>query len=390
MTPAARIAAAIDVLERYLAGAPVEKALGGWARAARYAGSKDRAAVRDHVFDALRRLRSDAALGGARTGRGLMIGALRRTGAGTDGVFTGQTHAPAALSDAERQAGRPPATEAERLDIPDWLWPQFRAGQARACEVARALQSRAPVHLRVNTARADRARAIALLSRDGVIAERHHGADTALQVVAGARRVRLSAAYRDGMVELQDAASQAVVAGLPLKDGMRVLDYCAGGGGKALAMAARARIDLFAHDIAPSRMRDLPGRAARAGIRATLLAAGEAAGCGGFDLVLCDVPCSGSGAWRRSPEGKWLLTRARLDELVQVQGDILRQAAGFVVPAGVVAYVTCSLLTAENAAQVAKFLQDQPDWRVLRQKSWPLRPGATGADGFYSAHLTRE
>lgn len=349
MTPAARIAAAIEVLDRYLAGTAAEKALTGWARRARYAGSGDRAVVRDHVYDAIRHLRSDAALGGAQTGRGLILGAVRRIGGDPEMFFTGAPYAPTGLSDAERQAGHVPEGLAERFDVPDWLWPQFSAGLgAAAIGAAQVLQTRAPVHLRVNLLKGDRPVAITALASDGVICEAHPLTETALLVVQGNRRIRQSAAYDDGLVELQDAASQAVVEALPLRHGMRVLDYCAGGGGKALAMAARARIELFVHDKTPERMRDLPGRAARAGVKVTQLDTDELARSAPFDLVLCDVPCSGSGAWRRSPEGKWALTRARLDELVDIQGTILHTAAGLTGPAGVLAYATCSLLAVEN------------------------------------------
>ena len=388
MTPPARIAAAIEVLDRYLAGAPLEQALTGWARGARYAGSKDRAAVRDHVFEAIRRLRSDAALGGAGTGRGLMLGALRRGGTNPDTIFTGGRYAPDLLSDAERHAGRTPSEPAERLDLPDWLWPQFAASQGEAAQqVAGALQSRAPVFLRVNLIRGGPDAAISSLASDGVICARHPVAKTALLVSEGSRRIRQSKAFQSGLVELQDGASQAVVAALPLRDGMRVLDFCAGGGGKALAMAAQAKISLFAYDVAPGRMRDLPDRAARAGVKVTIPGPEELDRAAPFDLVLCDAPCSGSGAWRRSPEGKWLLTPERLDGLVATQGDILKTAAGLSAPAGILAYVTCSVLRAENRDQIAAFVAGQADWHLVRQQAWAVQDGT---DGFYLAHLTRE
>ncbi len=388
MTPAARIAASIEVLDRFLDGTAVEQALTGWARRARYAGSGDRAAVRDIVFDAVRRLRSDSALGGAQTGRGLMLGALRRQNVDPDTIFTGATYAPAQLGEEERQAGHTPAQGPESLDLPDWLWPQFTASLGTATEPAAiALQSRAPVYLRVNLIKSDRQNAIDTLSRDGVIAEPHPATETALLVREGSRRIRLSDAYRSGLVELQDAASQAVVTNLPLQDGMRVLDYCAGGGGKALAMAACARIDLFVHDIAPGRMRDLPDRAARADVTLTQLDPDEVPGSAPFDLVLCDAPCSGSGAWRRSPDGKWALTHERLESLVEIQGSILNAAAGLTAKGGVLAYATCSLLEVENADQIRAFLRRSPGWHMPWEKTWAVQ---SSTDGFYAAHLTRD
>ncbi|UWQ43193.1 RsmB/NOP family class I SAM-dependent RNA methyltransferase [Leisingera aquaemixtae] len=386
MTPAARLQAAIEILDQVLAGEPAEKALTSWGRRSRFAGSKDRAAVRDHVFTALRCLRSHAALGGARSGRGLILGALRDAGQDPDEVFTGQGHAPAPLTGAERQLP-PPPEGAEALDIPDWLWPAFSASLGAEAEAAaQVLRRRAPVHLRVNTARGTLEQAQEALTAEGIATRPHPAAATALEVTEGARKLRTAKAYADGLVELQDAASQAVVEQLPLADGMSVLDYCAGGGGKSLAMAARARIRLHAHDADPKRMKDLPERAARAAASVTLLSSAEVARTGPFDLVLCDVPCSGSGSWRRAPEGKWRLTPEGLRALQETQSEILRTAAGLTAPGGTLAYATCSMLQAENTQQVQTFIGESPEWSLAAEQSWQVQDGT---DGFYVAVLTR-
>lgn len=386
MTPAARLQAAIEILDQVLAGEPAEKALTSWGRRSRFAGSKDRAAVRDHVFTAVRCLRSHAALGGARSGRGLILGALREAGQDPDEVFTGQGHAPAPLSEAERQLP-PPPEGAEALDIPDWLWPEFSASLGRNAETAaKALRSRAPVHLRVNTARCTVEQAQDVLAAEGISTQPHPAASTALEITEGARKLRNAKAYADGLVELQDAASQSVVEQLPLQDGMSVLDYCAGGGGKSLAMAARARIRLHAHDADPKRMKDLPERAARAGTGVTLLSSTDVDRTAPFDLVLCDVPCSGSGSWRRAPEGKWRLTPEALQALLQTQSEILHKAAGLTAPGGTLAYATCSMLQAENTLQVERFIREQPEWSLTAEQSWQVQQGT---DGFYVAVLTR-
>lgn len=214
----------------------------------------------------------------------------------------------------------------------------------------------------------------------------HPLSPTALEVLQGARRVAASRSYRDGLIELQDAASQAVADALPLAPGGRVLDYCAGGGGKALAIAARADVEVIASDADPARMRDLPARAARAGAAIRMAAQAELAALGPFDLVLCDAPCSGSGAWRRSPEARWRLTPDRLAALLKTQAAILDRAAALVAPGGVLAYATCSLLAEENAGQVARFLDRTPGWSCRRDRT--LTP-LDGGDGFYFAHLTR-
>ncbi len=386
MTPAARVEASIGVLDEILAGAPVEKALTGWARRSRFAGSKDRAAVRDHVFDALRCKRSFVARGGSETGRGLMIGAIRTAGGDLAQIFNGERYAPVPVTEAEQ--GRDFRTDAERLDIPEWLWPEFQASLGDDAEAAAiALQARAPVHLRVNLSKTDLSRAIQKLADEGIQAHPHPACDTALEVTEGARRIGQSRAYAEGVVELQDAASQAVIAALDLRPGMRVLDYCAGGGGKTLALAARTEgVRVFAHDANPGRMRDLPARAQRAGAGVEVLSTDQVSAQAPFDLVLTDVPCSGSGSWRRAPAGKWALTPERLDDLTRVQAGIIKSVAPLVAPGGTLAYATCSMLTIENDAVVDGFLRDDPAWQAGFRKTWLV---SHGADGFYSAHLTR-
>lgn len=386
MTPAARYAAAIEVLEAHLAGQPAEKALTNWARAHRFAGSKDRAAIRDHVFDVLRRKRSCAARGGAMTGRGLILGLLRGDGIAPETVFTGEGHAPAPLS--REEAVLPPAdlSEAVALDCPDWLVDPLKSSLGNDfAPVLEALQQRAPVFLRVNLARLSRDDAAKALAEEDIATRPHPLSPSALEVTGNARRVQQSAAYLEGRVEVQDAASQAVVDLLPLEPGQRVLDLCAGGGGKTLAMAARADLTLCAYDAAPQRMRDLPARAARAGVQVTLLTGADPEARAPFDLVLCDVPCSGSGAWRRSPEGKWTLSPERLETLLHLQRQILDRAAPLVAPGGVLAYATCSMLEAENGAQVAAFLA-RGGWSCEAERR--LTP-LDGGDGFFGAILRR-
>ena len=390
MTPAARVAAAAEILDGILEGTPAEKALAGWARGSRFAGSKDRAAVRDHVFQALRCLRSYAALGGAKetTGRSLMIGAMRAEGADLASIFSGEGHAPAPLSAQELEGGRAPEAGAEACDMPEWLWPALcEALGEGAAEEAGLMRERADVFLRVNPLYGSRAEAQAALAEEGVVSEAHPLAQTALKVLEGARRVRLTHAFEDGLIELQDAASQAVVAWLPLEGAETVLDYCAGGGGKSLAIAARTAARIVATDIAPERMKDVPARALRAGASITVKSLEDFAPDDCFNFVLCDAPCSGSGAWRRAPAGKWLLSEERLAALCETQVDVLHHAARRVAAGGQLAYVTCSLLTAENEAVVAQFEALAPEWHCTAQKRW--LPSA-GGDGFFGAIFTRK
>ncbi len=385
MTPGARIAAAIEILDAVLDGVPAEKVLTGWARGHRFAGAKDRAAIRDHVFDALRCLRSCAWLGGAETGRGIMLGQVRAAGLDPAALFTGEGYAPPPLAAEETGAKLDTAPRAVRLDMPDWLMPLLDAGLGADAEpVAEVLRTRAPVFLRVNVARTDRAAAQAALAEDAITAVPHPLSPTALEVTGNPRRVQQSRAYAEGLVELQDAASQAVCDALEAGPGLRVLDYCAGGGGKALSLAARGA-DVTAHDADPARMRDLPARAARAGASIAVAGADGASQRAPYDLVLCDVPCSGSGSWRRAPDAKWRLTPERLAELVQLQAGILDSAAPLVAPGGVLAYVTCSLLAEENTDQTAALLARLPaGWTLLDEHA--LTP-LDGGDGFYLARL---
>lgn len=387
MTPEARIAAAAEVLDACLDGQPATRALLNWSRASRFAGSGDRNAVRDLVYTALRRKRSAAARGGGETGRGLMIGLLREGGSAPEAVFTGQGHAPAPVRDDERAAWREPEGDGERCDLPDWLVAPFREALGDAwAATAMALRDRAPVFLRMNFRKTTLEEALAALSSDGVSASPHAIADGALIVTEGARKVAQSAAYREGLVELQDGASQAVTASLPISNGMKVLDYCCGGGGKTLAMAGRADATFHCHDVDPGRMADLPARASRAGVRVELLGTGSLGPHVPYDLVLCDAPCSGSGSWRRDPEGKWALTPDRLAALTDIQTGILDAAAALVAPGGTLAYATCSCLLAENEDRVAGFLADHPGWRCTFQRRFGPRDGG---DGFFIAHLTR-
>ncbi len=388
MTPGARLQAAIEVLDQIIDGTPSEKALTGWGRRSRYAGSKDRAAVRDHVFTALRCWRSHAALGGGTTGRARILGGLRDEGIDPATLFNGQGHAPSELTTEEQQPTQPATADAERLDFPDWLWPEFSQSLGDETEAAAtALRSRAPVHLRVNTVLSDRDRVQASLADEGVLTTALPAATTALEITEGARKLRNSQAYQTGLVELQDAASQAVVELLPLADGQKVLDYCAGGGGKSLAMAAQAHVSLFAHDTNFARMKDLPVRASRAQVKVETLQTSEIARQAPFDLVLCDVPCSGSGSWRRAPEGKWSLTQERLQSIRETQAEILDQVAPLVALGGTLAYATCSMLSSENLDQVQAFLDRTPGWTLTRSNSWKVHQGH---DGFFVAVLTRE
>lgn len=385
MTPGARVAAAIEVLDDMAGGLAAEQALTRWARRSRFAGSKDRAAIRDHVFDVLRTRKTAAYYGGSDTARALMIGLLHHQRADIASLFDAQGHAPSPLSEAEANFPDPPTDPQTLWNLPHWVIPLFQTSLGDgAAAAAIALQSRAPITLRVNLAKITRAEAQEMLREQGIETTDNPLANSALTVNQGARQIRNSAAYSEGYVELQDAASQAVVAALPR--GGKVLDYCTGGGGKALALAMDTSRQVFAHDIDTSRMADLPTRTARAAAGVVQVETDDLSTHAPYDVVLCDAPCSGSGAWRRAAEGKWILTPDRLQSLTQIQDDILDKAAALTAPNGILAYATCSVFKSENEDRVDAFLARKPGWQTVFSHRYAVDDHG---DGFFTAHLTR-
>ena len=386
MTPAARIAAAISVLDEVLAGEPAEKVLTNWARGNRFAGSGDRAAIRDLVFGALRRRRSLAALGGGTDGRALMLGHVRAGGGDPDTVFTGDRHAPAPLTEAERAGGSDPQPGAEAHDCPDWIWDRTCAdlGEPQAAAIWQVQQDPAPVAIRANLARVSAADLARRLGAAGIEAVPDPLSPSALVIRGRPRGLTGLDLWAEGLFELQDAGSQWLADQVPLAPGQSLLDYCAGGGGKTLAVAARVGGRFHAHDAHWGRMTDLPQRAARAGIRVTLHRPGTPLPV--CDTVLADVPCSGTGTWRRTPDAKWRFSEADLAHLVALQARILDEAAPLVRAGGHLVHATCSILAEENAAQAAAFLARHPDFTPVSEAR--LLPGAHW-DGYHVAVFAR-
>ena len=381
MTPGARVAAAIEILDQIRGGAAAEQALTAWARRCRFAGSKDRAAVRDHVFDVLRARRS---LGDG-DGRALMIALALREGWDVPALFSGDGHAPSPLVAGEDAL--PVVNGPAACDIPDWLWPEWEKSLgSQAAAVAQMQQRRAGVFLRVNQRRASREDAQAMLAEEGIGAVLHPDIKTALEVTENQRKVRQSSAYLDGLVELQDPSSQAAVARVPVPTAARILDYCAGGGGKALAFADLHDCTVSAHDISSERMTDIPNRAARAGVQIDLLGGSAVVKNAPFDVVFCDAPCSGSGTWRRAPDAKWRLTQDDLTSLTRMQDQVIAEGGKLTTTSGVLAYATCSVLDVENEVVVARFLSKNPEWQQM--ETWKQQP-SDGGDGFFLSLLCR-
>ncbi len=409
MRDGGRLSAAIEVLGDIEARhRPAKLALKAWGDSARYAGAKDRAFVSGLVLDALRRRRSLAWRMGEESHRAVALGVLGLSwGWPPERVAeaAGEApHGPGALTEAERAALAAPQGLAEapapvRGDYPDWLDAHMARvfGEARGLE-GEALATRAPVDVRVNSLKTDIDRAQKALAPFG--AERLAAAPLALRMPAPAAAeraapVEIAPEFEKGWFEVQDLGSQIAAAQAGEIAGQQVLDFCAGGGGKTLALAAAMGNtgQLYAYDSDARRLADTTRRAQRAGVRnlqvrspihENVLAGLE----GAMDLVFADAPCTGSGTWRRHPDAKWRLTPEQLARRMAEQDAVLAGAALYVKPGGRLIYVTCSLFAEENEDRMAAFLDANGGFAPLGE---PLRltPLSAGADGFFVAVLRR-
>ncbi|MEM9715096.1 MAG: RsmB/NOP family class I SAM-dependent RNA methyltransferase [Pseudomonadota bacterium] len=383
-----RVAAAIECLGPILGGAQVEAVLRGWARDNRYAGSKDRSAIRDMIYDVLRKRQSCAALGGGDDPRALMLGWAVSENQDLAEIFGADRFGPEGLSETERDHLDQTVQLGDVWNMPDWLAQKLKSDYGdEAKGVAKALTDRAPIDLRVHASRAKRdhiqeilagegIETVALSTPNGLRLTGHHRAITQLPI------------FQDGLIELQDAQSQAICNMIPIKKGQAVLDYCAGGGGKSLALAARVPQAVFmAWDAHKARLKDLPDRAARAQSDINLAENDPANEDTQYDVVLLDVPCSGSGSWRRDPQGKWSLTPEQFDQILDLQADILRKTQHLVRPGGVLAYVTCSVFLEENIVQIQDFTRDISEFS--NEAEHQFLP-SEGGDGFFLCLLRRK
>ena len=248
MTPAAHIAAAIEILDLILAGENAETSLTKWGRSNRFAGSGDRHAIRDIVYDALRQKNSLTKRSKKISGRSWIIALLQKSEVNFDEYFGASRYSPPKIKKWELDL-LPIENDSDLYDIPDWLWPKWKATLGRkANDVANTLKERANIFLRVNITKCARKDAIQALQKDGIISKLHPTVSTALIVDEGTRNIKNSEAYNLGLVELQDASSQASVLQLSTDQNGPILDYCAGGGGKALALNAYLNKPIFAYD----------------------------------------------------------------------------------------------------------------------------------------------
>ena len=427
MTPGARLAAAIEIFADIEARhRPAPDALKDYGFAHRFAGSKDRGAIAAHVYDALRRRASSAWILEADTPRAILLGALKQA-RGLDveaiaALCNGEGHAPEVLSEAEHAALANRTLDGAPVhvagDFQDWLTPALTEtfGDTLVAEM-QALAERAPLDLRVNRLKVKREKVMAMLEHlapalavyapDGV--RLPPGPDGRSPALTG------EPAFIKGLIEVQDEGSQLATRLANAKPGEQVLDLCAGGGGKTLALAAAMenRGQIYATDTDGRRLAGLFPRLDKSGARNVQIRAPKrsippiadlADRC---DLVLVDAPCTGTGTWRRNPDAKWRVRPGALEQRVKEQDAVLAEAARFVKPGGRLVYVTCSLLVEENEARIAQFREGHSDFTVQPPAAMAeaaglptlaafagevglrLSPLRTGTDGFFIAMLVR-
>ena len=374
MTPAARLAAAASVLDSIAQGrAPAEVVRKAWGAANRYAGSKDRRAVADRVYRVLRaRGRLVWAMGGREDGRALVIGSLSLIDGLSleeiEALHSGEGYGPRPLSKQERAritAGQGDLPGWVAAGLPEFVVEDFKAtfGERWSEEARELMAPRAPIDLRVNGAVATVEAVAAELREAGLSPESTPWSAWGLRLPSEPPpNVQAQEAFKAGRIEIQDEGSQIVSWLAGVRPGMTVVDYCAGGGGKtlALAQAMEGQGTLVACDVVQKRLDNIRPRLARAGVEADLRLLGQNGGGvdefnGKADLVFVDAPCSGSGTWRRRPEDAWRLKPDEVERLHVLQLRILSQAAQLVKPGGRLVYVTCSMLTAENEATATAF-----------------------------------
>ena len=429
MTPSARLSAAIEILGvMEIQHRPAMLALKDWGQSHRFAGSGDRAAIGTLIYDAMRRRASAAWQMGEETPRAILLGILAQTRGldadALDALCNGERFAPAALSGDERaRLGALDLSSAPahvRGNYPQWLAASFDAVfGADAVKAGEALAERAPVDLRVNTLKGNREQALKQLAHLNPVETplSHLGLRIAMGADGRGPALQGEPAYARGLVEIQDEGSQLAALLAGAEPDMQVLDLCAGGGGKSLALAAimQNKGQIYASDSDGRRLTPAIARLERAGARNVQIRTPRGKAdiltdlknhC---DLVLVDAPCTGMGTWRRNPDAKWRTRASALELRQNEQRDVLETAAACVKKGGALVYVTCSLLREENEDQVAGFLEKHADYlprdaaHMARKAGVPalaehaskfgpgirLAPHVTATDGFYVAALVR-
>ncbi len=418
-----RLQAAIDVLSDVdKRKRPVSEALKAWGLDHRFAGSGDRAAIGNIVYDCLRKKSSTQYLMGSDSVRRLVFGTLLRDwgydGQSLSAALEGDKFAPELLSDLEiaEFEKRDLTTAAPHIqaDIPEWLSQSLEANFADEwIGEAQAFAKRPPVDLRINTLKSNQDKVARALQKTGAKASAIARNGLRIAPGQGASRqpnVQAEAAFQKGWFEIQDEGSQIVADLVYARPGEQVLDFCAGAGGKTLAMAASMenRGQIHAYDSDKNRLKPIYDRLKRAGIRNAQVHGPDddmSDLVGKMDRVVVDAPCTGTGTWRRHPHAKWKLTREMLEMRLTEQDEALSEAAPFVKPGGYLIYITCSILPEENENQITSFIEDNPQFELLSvgevwqdlfgfdkpqpwssdMKTVTLTPASVNTDGFFFA-----
>src|SRR6476660_1292996 len=431
MTPAARLSAAIELIETIDAQrVPAAKALKEWGTAHRYAGSGDRAAISGLIWDVLRRRASSVWIMSDDTPRARVLGMLKvERGLDVDAIAAlcdGGRFAPQPLTEGERAALASCSLENAPAhiagDYPEWLDGHLAQvfGDDRVAE-ATAMASRAPLDLRVNTLKAGREKILSSLAHLGAKPTPWSPIGLRIELGADARNPGIHAeeAFIKGAIEVQDEGSQLAALLSAARPGEQVIDLCAGAGGKTLALAAmmQGKGRLIATDHDKRQLAPIYERLSRAGVHNADIRPprGDGDTLGDIrasaDLVLIDAPCTGTGTWRRNPDAKWRMRPGALEVRLKDQAEVLDRGAALVKPGGRIAYVTCSVLPPENGAQIRSFMARHPEFSVVppaqtmsvlwdkaddfekaalpSAEGWLMTPRRTGTDGFFVSVLKK-
>ncbi|MBQ8347784.1 MAG: RsmB/NOP family class I SAM-dependent RNA methyltransferase [Alphaproteobacteria bacterium] len=402
MKEAARIQTAIELTDEIFAfRQPADNTINVYFRTRRYIGSTDRRVVSDLVWQTLRHYGRLSSLSAEKlTGRAAVMMMLFFQKRDLDSLFNGEKYAPAPLSEAEKSFLDllPDQLPSSVLECPEWL-----RNKIDAADIV-AMTGEAPLDLRVNTLKSDRKHVLALLEQAGIQARETPYSSSGIRIHERLNVTSLPV-FRDGLIEIQDEGSQIVSLLTQAAAGQTVIDWCAGAGGKTLAMSAmmRAKGTIYAVDNDPKRMRDLPDRACRAAAN-NVIVLNDYNNLKMYDLVLVDAPCTGSGTWRRSADARWRITPQQSAGIIKTQREILDKACRFVKKGGKLFYITCSLDPAENEDQVRAFLQNHNDFKledlspVLENltgkkgtaETIRLSPSVFRTDGFFAASFIKK
>jgi len=379
----------IEILDTYLNEAKIDFVLRKWAIKHRFAGSSDRRKIKDIIFDIIRQKKSCEHVGGGFSGRNLLIGYLKLKGTELSSVFDNSKFGPEELTIKEQNitVDFSNLSDIYELDFPSWLIPILRRSLLNEfSNVVKALRNRSHIQLRVNLKKISRLNAMKKLQKNNIECEINELCTTALNVLNGAQHILTSPCFENGFVELQDAGSQLVSELIEINYNDKVLDMCAGAGGKSLAISCGAELDAtyFAWDINFDRMKDIDARSKRAGVKIEKVI--KLSSKSFYNKIIIDAPCSGSGSWRRDPEGKWRLDEDILDNYVKTQRELILKGLKLLAPRGQILYITCSILDIENGKLIDDLISSVLSLRLV--KSISLVPSSK-SDGFYGAVLEK-